>query len=86
MVATGDQSVIMICSLFVPGTLPFFALSFPFLVIKSHHLQKVLGGLFTKITFVPDPINIVVESDISVESRPAIIITSVPDPGSLLKK
>lgn len=25
----------------------FFALSFPFLVIKSHHMQKVLGGLFT---------------------------------------
>ena len=47
IVATSDQSVLMICSLFVPVTLPFFALSFPFLVIKSHHLQKALGTLLT---------------------------------------
>ena len=46
IVATSNQSVIMICSLFAPGTLPFFVLSFPVLVIKSHHLQKVLGALF----------------------------------------
>ena len=89
MVATGDQSVIMICSLFVPGTLPIFCVVFPLSGNKKPPPAKRVGRPFhnesnPEITFVPDPINIVVESGISVESRPAII-TSVRDPGSLLK-
>ena len=89
MVATDNQSVIMICSLFVPGTLPFFALSFPLSGNKKPPPAKSVGRPFhnesnPEITFVSDPINTVVESGISDESKLAII-TSVPDPGSLLK-
>ena len=60
MVATGDQSVIMICSLFVPGTLPFFAV-FPLSSNKKPPPVKSVGRPFhnesnPEITFVPDPI------------------------------
>ena len=68
----------------------FFCVVFPLSGNKKPPPAKIVGRPFhnesnTVITFVSDPINIVVESGSSDESRPAII-TSVPDPGSLLKK
>ena len=86
MEATGDQAVIMICSFFVPGTLPFFCVVFPLSGNKKPPPAKSVGKPFhnesnPEITFVSDPINIVVVSGISDESKLAII-TSVPDPGS----
>ena len=66
-----------------------FCVVFPLSGNKKPPPAKSVGRPFhnesnPEITFVSDPINIVVESGISDESKLAII-TSVPDPGSLLK-
>ena len=68
-----------------------FCIVFPLSGNKKPPPAKIVGRPFQnesnpEITFVSDPINIVVESGISDESKLAII-TSVPDPGtcSLLK-
>ena len=62
---------------------------FPLFVNKEPPPAKSVESSFQNesnplITFVPDPIKKVMESAIENESRPAII-TSVPDPGSILK-
>ena len=66
-----------------------FCVVFPLSGNKKPPPAKSVGRPFHNesnpdITFVSDPINIVVEIGISDESKLAII-TSVPDPGSLLK-
>ena len=66
-----------------------FCIVFPRFGNKEPPPAKSVGSPFQnqsnpEITFVSDPINIAVESCIANESRPAIL-TSVPDPSSLLK-